>query len=263
MPSRSSRSGIRNMPKERSQLIEDIYSIYPIAWIAKSQALLDYLASAETDELMVADFASGEYDRVPSYFVDLLPKKHPVKPKRTVVYCTDLHALRLDSLLGKLEELDLLDNVRVVHAKMETMDENAHLRPDMETYLKSRPDVLTSLDNHLMSKGFIPKESFDLGVLNNDVVGYLHEYYKEYSDAAISLEKVHGTLKKGALLVVTKPCSLYEVDNVKTLESIGFQFLEGLDVNLAENSVSQIDGQTKPKAMSRLGHYSFLVFVRK
>jgi SAM-dependent methyltransferase len=212
---------------------------------------------------LVADFASGEYDRVPSFFVNLLPEISLFVPERTIVYCTDLHALRLDSLMGKLEESALLDNVRVVHAKLETMDEKANLRPDMIKYLENSPNTMIQLDHHLKEQKFIPQETFDVGILNNDVVGYLHEYYKEYSDAAVSLQKVHKVLKKGALLVVANPCSLYVVDNVQILESLGFEYLEGKDIDLADGSAIAFDRHTEPQSMSRLGHYSFLIFVRK
>ncbi len=224
----------------------------------------------QTDEqaidFLVADFASGEHDRVPSFFVRILPElvaKVMVLKKRTTVYCTDLHALRLDSLMGKLEEAALLENVRVVHAKLETMDEDAHLRPGMLEYLANSHSSLTRLDIHLKKKCFIPPETFDIGVLNNDVVGYLHEYYMEYSDAKVGLQKVHKCLKKGALLVVTMPCSQYVVDNVGILESVGFEFLEGFDINLLDGSVVSINHFTEPKTMSSLGHYSFLIFIRR
>jgi SAM-dependent methyltransferase len=220
-------------------------------------------SKASKEEFLVADFASGEYDRVPSFFVKLLPEINQSHPTRIVVYCTDLHSLRLDSLLGKLEESDLLDHVRVVHAKLERMDDDAKFRPDMITHLENDPDTMIQLDHHLKVKKFIPQETFDVGILNNDVVGYLHEYYKEYSDAAVSLQKVHKVLKKGALLVVTMHCSLYIVDNVKVLESLGFQYLDGQDINLADGSVKALERHTEPQTMSRLGHYTFLVFIRE
>ena len=241
-----------------------MYNIYPIAWIAKSPAFLDFVSSATSEkEFLVADFASGEHDRVPSFFVKLLPEISPSVPKRTAVYCTDLHALRLDSLMGKLEESALLKNVRVVHAKLETMDEEANLRPDMLEHLDNNPNSMTWLDYHLKEKNFFPQETFDVGFLNNDVVGYLHEYYKEYSDAAVSFQKVHKVLKSGALLIVTMPCSLYVVDNVEILESLGFELLEGLDIDLSDESIIPLDRSSEPQTMSRLGHYTFLVFVRK
>jgi hypothetical protein len=241
-----------------------MYNIYPIAWISKSQVFLNYVSSAASEELfLVADFASGEYDRVPSFFVKLLPEINQSHPNRTVVYCTDLHALRLDSLLGKLEESDLLDDVRVVHAKLETMDHDAKFRPDMIAHFENDPDTMIQLDHHLKAKKFIPQETFDVGILNNDVVGYLHEYYKKYSDAAVSLQKVHKVLKKGALLIVTMPCSLYIVDNVKVLESLGFRYLDGQDIDLADGSFKALQSHKDPQSMSRLGHYTFLVFIRE
>ncbi len=241
----------------------DLYTIYPITWITKSHVLLDHISSASAEEeLLVADFASGENDTVPSFFVDILPKMHPSLPKRTIVYCTDIHALRLDGLMGKLEESDRLDHVRVVQAKLEKMDSEASFRPDMIEYLDNRVASMSDLDHHLLDNMFIPEGTFDIGVLNNDVVGYLHEYYKEYSDAVVGLEKVHRSLKEGALLVVTQPCSLYIVDNVKVLESIGFEFLEGKDIVLSDGSVLDLKRGTDPKGMSRLGHYTFLIFTR-
>ena len=247
-------------------LIEDsdIYKIYPITWIAKSQTLINHVLFAKSEkELFVADFASGEHDRVPSFFVNILPRMDSSGLKRIIVYCTDIHSLRLDSLMGKLEESDLLDNVRVVHAKLETMDEEANLRPDMIKYLENKPNITTSLDHHLTEKKYIPQETFDVGVLNNDIVGYLHKYYSEYSDAQLGLQKVYRTLKSGALLVVTMPCSLYIVDNIQVLESLGFEFVEGLDIQLSDGAVTTLGRSTEPQAMSRLGHYTFLIFVRK
>lgn len=235
---------------------------------------MDYVASArvkeqtseQDEEFLVADFASGEYDRVPSFIVKELPVLFPydeVLKKRITVYCTDLHALRLDSLLGKLEEADLLENVRVVHAKLETMDEDAHFRPDMLEYLETNRTSITWLDKHLKEKSSIPPNTFDIGILNNDVVGYLQDYYKEYSDASLGLQKVHKVLKNGAFLIVTMPCSVYVVDNVQILESLGFEFLEGLDIDLSDGSSTLLDRSADPQTMSRLGHYTFLVFVRK
>ena len=98
------------------------------------------------DYFYIADFASGEYDRVPSFFVRELPKllKDDIdSSKKFRVYCTDLHSLRLDSLLGKLEEEDILDNVRVVQATLERMDEEATLRPAMIDFLDSNPETIS------------------------------------------------------------------------------------------------------------------------
>ncbi|MHA2359659.1 MAG: hypothetical protein ACXAB5_05265 [Candidatus Thorarchaeota archaeon] len=202
-----------------------------------------------SQEFIVADFAAGEYDRVPSFFVRVIPKVQveTVARIRTTVYSIDLHALRLDSL---------------VQAKLETMDAESSFRPDMTEYLNQNPTEMTWLDRALSLEKRIPPESFDLGVLNNDVVGYLHEYYKEHSDAAIALKQVYNAIKIGGLLIVTMPCSLYIVDNVAVLESIGFDLVEGLEIDVEKGTVSQIDRETTPKSMSRLNHYSFLVFSR-
>ena len=115
----------------------------------------------------IADFASGEYDRVPSYFVREFPRllKEDINPsKKICVYCTDLHALRLDSLLGKLEEDDILDNVRVVQAALEKMDEEATLRPAMIDFLDSNPETISWLDDFLIGEHRFPPECFDIGV---------------------------------------------------------------------------------------------------
>jgi hypothetical protein len=248
---------------EKHMIDSSVYAVYPIAWIEKSQSFVNCLTTVNSEnEFLVADFASGEHDRVPSFFVDILPRMHPTS-KRVVVYCTDIHAMRLDSLMGKLEESAALDNARVVQADLESMDLEAKFRPAMIEYLESKSGIMTNLDCHLIKHKSIPMQSFDIGILNNDVVGYLHEYYAEYSDAAAALQKVHATLKKGALLVVTMPSSLYVVDNVGVLEKVGFKFLEGKDIDLSDGSVSELERDTEPRNMSRLGHYSYLIFVSK
>ncbi|MHA2046436.1 MAG: hypothetical protein ACW99G_16745 [Candidatus Thorarchaeota archaeon] len=119
------------------------------------------------------------------------------------------------------------------------------------------------MDRFLLQNNKIPRESFDIGVLNTDVIGYLHEYYSEYSDALVALDQVYRTIKKNGLLIVTNPCSLYVVDNVKILNSIGFDFVEGVDIELSSGNVTAIDRETAPESMSRLNHYSFLIFTKK
>ncbi|MCK5389198.1 MAG: hypothetical protein KAJ36_01830, partial [Candidatus Thorarchaeota archaeon] len=183
-------------------------------------------------------------------------------PKKICVYCTDLHALRLDSLLGKLEEEDMLDNVRVVQAALEKMDEEATLRPAMIDFLDSNPETISWLDDFLIGEQRFPPECFDIGVLNNDIVGYMHEYYKEYSDALIGLQKVQRLIRNNGLLVVTMPCSLYIVDNVAVLEEIGFKYLQGVDIKLSSGEKTYLEKNAKPASLSRLGHYTFLIFTK-
>ena len=177
-----------------------------------------------------------------------------VPKTRTTVYSIDLHALRLDSLLGKLEESGLVDRTRVVQSNLEEMDSKAFLRPDLSEILLHRPGELTWLDGFLLKEKKIPDETFDIGVLNTDVVGYLFEYYTEYSDATVALKQVHRTIKKGGLLIVTNPCLQYTIDNVKVLEDTGFEFVEGLDVELSTKNIVKIDRETPPESMSRLNH---------
>ena len=242
----------------------DLYGVYPISWVTKSGTLMDYVSLKKSEDVfMVADFASGEHDRVPSFFVKVLPKMQFHIPKRILVYCIDIHAMRLDSLMGKLEESGLLDYVRVVQAKLETMDEEANLRPDMVEYLVGKDSNLSELDHHLRAKRFIPDDVFDIGVLNNDIVGYLQEYYKDNSSALLSLQKVYQSLKKDALLIVTMPCSLYIVDNIEILESVGFEFLEGKDIDLSTGRDSEIQRDSDLRSLSQLGHYTFLLFIKK
>jgi hypothetical protein len=216
-------------------------------------------------EFLVADFASGEHDRVPSFFVRIVPEfvGEGVQTTRTTVYSIDLHALRLDSLLGKLEESGLLDRTRVVQSNLEAMDTKASLRPDLQEYLLQNSEELTWLDRSLMEKERFPDESFDIGVLNTDIVGYLFEYYTEYSNATDALKQVYRTVKNGGLLVVTNPCLQYKIDNVKVLEEIGFEFIEGFDIDLSTKKANRIDRKTPLESMSRLNYYSFLIFSKK
>jgi hypothetical protein len=53
------------------------------------------------------------------------------------------------------------------------------------------------------------------------------------------------------------------VDNIQVLESLGFEFVEGLDIQLSDGAVTTLGRSTEPQTMSRLGHYTFLIFVRK
>ncbi|MFX1482397.1 MAG: hypothetical protein ACFFCP_04325 [Promethearchaeota archaeon] len=220
--------------------------------------------SKKNNEFLVADFASGEHDRVPSFFIKEIPEfmKGIEINNQTTVYSIDLHALRLDSLLGTLEESSLLERTRVIHANLASMNKMAEFRPDMKKFLDQNEDVLTSLDSFLLMKKRIPPECFDIGILNNDVVGYLHEYYKDYGDAIDALRSIYETIRKGALLIVTQPCMVNIVDNVAVLESIGFKFMEGLDVNLADRSISYVRKNAKPQNLIRLNHYVFMVFSK-
>ncbi|TFG98901.1 hypothetical protein E4H12_04595 [Candidatus Thorarchaeota archaeon] len=250
--------------------MEDKYlrKIYPISWIIESPYFVSFIQewiSSYRDDLLVADFASGEHDRVPTFFTKELPRiaRLPLdSEKRIVVFCTDIHALRLDSLLGKLEEDELLDNVRVVHAALETMDAKANLRTLNLDYIEGRPEIATWLDDFLISEERFPSDCFDIGILNTDIVGYMHEYYKEYSDAEKGLSKVWSLIHSGGLLIVTMPCLLYTIDNILVLEKIGFEFLQGIDINLTSGEKTFLEKDVPLEKLSNLGHYTFLLFSK-
>lgn len=230
--------------------------------------------SDKADDFLLADFASGENDRVPTFFIKLfreflnewLKKKQSNIAdlgffiRRLTTYSTDLHALRLDSLLGLFEENQIQFRARGVHTRLEEMTVEASFRPSEIQYLKFHPNERTWLDDHLLSRGPLPNGCFEFGILNNDVVGYLFEYYKTYTDAKRSLEGIRSTMKDGSLLVVAQPCSLYPVDNVKVLNASGFTFVEGIDLDLKTKKAMKLNSDAAPEVLSRLGHYTFLVF---
>ncbi|MFW9921553.1 MAG: hypothetical protein ACFFED_18275, partial [Candidatus Thorarchaeota archaeon] len=111
------------------------------------------------------------------------------------------------------------------------------------------------VDNHRLPRG-----CFHIGILNNDVVGYIHEYYKEYTDASKSLQGIRSTMQDGGLLMVTQPCMLFPLDNIKVLESHGFRFTIGYDFDLKSDSMREIDRSLSFDELSKLGHYSILLF---
>jgi len=228
----------------------------------------------ETQDFLMADFASGENDQVPFFFIKLLPEflvawdseRHADVPgenhrfNRLTTYSTDLHGLRLDGLLGLFEENGVQNRARGVHARLETMTTEAAFRPSDAEYVQSHPEERTWLDDHIINQGRLPDGCFQFGVLNNDVVGYLFEYYKTYTDAQRSLLTVRSTMQEGAMLIVTQPCSLHSVDNIEVLANCGFKYVEGLDVDLRTKTVTHLDSECDYRSLSRLGHYTLLVF---
>jgi len=245
--------------------IKDIHAVYPISWIMESPAFVNYMReslSRGTDEFLIADFASGEHDRVSSFFIQVLPEllRDVNVVRESFVYSIDLHSLRLDSLLGNLEESGLLERTRVVLAKLESMDQEASLRPSMIDFIEEHLETAIWLDDFLIGENRFPPDCFDLGILNNDVIGYMHEYYKSYSDVQLGAQKVLKLIKKGGLLVVTMPCSLYVVDNISVLGDTGFEYIEGIDIDLKNEHITLIEPSRNPETFSRLGHFTFLVF---
>ncbi|MFX1603848.1 MAG: hypothetical protein ACFFCK_10210, partial [Promethearchaeota archaeon] len=194
-------------------------------------------------------------------------RKHQTSPpseshgfKRLTTYSTDLHGMRLDGLLGLFEENGIQNRARGIHARLEAMTTEAAFRPSDIEFVQSHPEEKTWLDDHIMDQGRLPNGCFQFGVFNNDVVGYLFEYYKTYTDAQRSLLTVRSTMKDGAMLIVTQPCSLYSVDNIEILTKCDFKFIEGLDIDLRTKAVSNLDPDCSIESLSRLGHYTFLIF---
>jgi len=247
----------------------EIHFVYPISWITVSPAFTDFMTKLFKEakkDITIADFASGEHDRVPSFFIRHLPRLLGLQDEsigKVYVYSIDLHSLRLDSLLGKHEESHLLDRARVVRAKIESMDQDAAMRPAMTEFIQEHPDTATWLDDFLIEENRFPPECFDLGVLNNDIIGYMLEYYQTHSDVIVGLQKVRSSIRTGGLLAVTMPCSLYVLNNVAALEKSGFEFLEGFDVDLSTKEVTFVEKDAEPGTMSRLGHYTLLLFTAK
>ncbi len=216
----------------------------------------------DAEEFHIADFASGENDKIPNFIHRVLPDFIPeldFSARRIITYSTDLHGLRLDSLFGLFEEQRIENRSRAVHARLESMVTEASFRQDQAEYLNEHQQEQTILDRRIVEEQRIGEDAFDLGFLNNDVIGYLFEYYKAYTDALASLEEVRKTMRSGSLLIVTQPCSLYPVDNLDVLSRVGFSFIEGIDVELKSGEVSLIGKDSESDTLSRMGHYTYLV----
>ncbi|MFW9801495.1 MAG: hypothetical protein ACFFFC_02530 [Candidatus Thorarchaeota archaeon] len=252
-----------------STLTSDPRLLYPVSWICESKSVTEYLrkqfAAQDSEELLIADFASGENDRIPSFILRVLPdfiSNVDFSIRRIITYSTDLHGLRLDSLFGLFQEQHLEGRARAVHARLESMVTEASYRLEQAEYLNEHQQELTILDKRIIEEKGIGEDVFDLGFLNNDVIGYLFEYYKAYSDALTSLDAVQKTMKPGSLLIVTQPCSLYPVDNLDVLGRVGFSFIEGIDVELDSGEVTLISDDAELDTLSRIGHYTYLVLTK-
>ncbi len=240
--------------------------LYPISWICESKSVRDFLnsqyAMPNANDFLIADFASGENDNIPNFIHRVLPDLLPdldFSRRRTITYSTDLHGLRLDSLYSLFQEREIVGFARAVHARLESMVSEASFREEQSDYLQAHQDELTVLYKRIINERRIGSDIFDLGFLNNDVIGYLFEYYKAYTDALASLEAVRKTLRPGGLLIVTQPCSLYPVNNFDVLKRVGFSFVEGFDFDLKTGESISIDESVELGALSRLGHYTFLI----
>ncbi len=241
-----------------------------IGWALEQGIVRDMIdgidVNADGSELMVADFASGENNEVPAYFAQRCRRDghhgqedHDccITPPVTV-YCIDSHPLRLESLFHRLLEDSAVFCARVVHSHLEMMDRSARFPTVQTEYLQENGHLMTDIDRVIQYELRLPPRSFDLGILNNDVVGYLSEYY--HRDVDLILEKIRLSVRDDGLLVVTQPCMLYRLDNISLLERAGLVFLEGYDLELRTNRAQQLTRDTRPEAMSHTGHFTSLVF---
>jgi len=238
----------------------------PISIVEKSrefkEIIEELIDSQDQDSaIYIADFAAGENDEVPIFIHQNLSNALSKMLRRNplFVYCIDAHTLRIESLFDKLRTLKLDDITRVVFSKFETMGEMAKF-PEVQLEYFSNNQTRTYIDESIISDEKIPRNCFHIGILNNDVVGYIHEYYKEYTDPFSSLEGIRNSLVDSGILIVTQPCMLYHVDNIEVLQSFGFKLLTGLDFDVRNDIVTKVDAQTPLDSLSKLGHYSVLIF---
>lgn len=239
----------------------------PISVLQRSDRFLEiideFIASRLIfgSEIYIADFAAGENDEIPIYIhyalvPYLLSKRESIG---FYVYCTDVHSLRIESLFEKIHSMKLTENTRIVHCKFEEMTENASFPKIQLDYLKFK-ESMTALDRSLIDGQRLLPNAFHIGFLNNDVVGYLHEYYKEYTDSNASLVAIRKVMKTEGLLIVTQPCLLYPLDNIKVLESYGFRFITGFDFDYDKDIFTEFDRTISFTVLSKLGHYTALLF---
>ncbi len=237
----------------------------PIAILNSSERFLETVGNlVESNgqrEILVADYASGENEEIPLFMHHELPRALDAREIRfsSTVYCIDLHTLRIESLYSKLKEMGLIKNTRIVVSKFEKMISEAHF-PETQIEYMNCLEKLNSVDEQVLRYNKIPKGCFDIGILNNDVIGYIHSYYKEYTNSEASMKGFRETMHGDGLLIVTQPCMLYPVDNIAFLESHGFNFIWGIDFNSHTSDSIEFDRRYPIERMSRLGHYTVLLF---
>ncbi len=239
----------------------------PISVIERSEELLRILQDQIKrfgevgSDIYLADFAAGENDEVPLYFHNLFSNaiSNTTDNGTLYIYCTDTHSLRIESLFDKLYSLGLTERTRVTAAKLETMIKKADFPSVQRDYFESKKNR-TRIDETILKEHRIPEATFHIGILNNDVIGYLYEYYTEYTDAEKSLQGIREAMHPEGLLMVTQPCMLYPIDNIEVLEAHRFHYITGFDFDLKHDGVSKIDRSAPIDSLSKLGHYTVLLF---
>ncbi|NWF94641.1 MAG: hypothetical protein HXY34_00690 [Candidatus Thorarchaeota archaeon] len=241
---------------------EHIDAHTPLRSVLVSDAFAERLTECHSGPLLVADFASGENHEVPLFVATLHEhvRLNDGESSMPVTYCLDAHVLRLESLFYKLQESGVLESSRVVEARFETMLHQARFPEVQKDYLTSREHALTAVDTTILESGRLTEGVFDIAFLNNDVLGYLFEYYAHYADAERSLRQMRATIVSRGLLVVTQPCLLYTIDNMEVLSAAGFSYLEGYDIDWSSRTVRRLETPSHTESWDRARHYRFLLF---
>jgi hypothetical protein len=99
--------------------------------------------------------------------------------------------------------------------------------------------------------------------MNKDLIGYMSEYYENETDLRTSFETIHHVLSQNALLIVTQPCMMYRVNNLKILRDNAFILEEIIDVDLKTGTHSLLDDSNTIESFSKSNHYSFIVASSK
>ncbi|KAJ3434697.1 hypothetical protein M0812_01818 [Anaeramoeba flamelloides] len=217
---------------------------------------------------LIGDYGSGRNQEVPKFYLQVLDsvfqKEYPnLKKIESFCYCADLHPTRLFALFNTCSQEDILERTRLVISKLETMSKSAKILDVQKNQLQKQQEKQTWLDKALISTEKFPESCFDLGVLNNDMVGFLAEYYSSNSDLMESLEEVKKSIRTGGHLLVTSPNTLHKIDNIKVLEEVGFKFVSYSDYNIkSEEIVNIFEKEDVPRGEDRkLDHFNFLFFV--
>lgn len=247
------------------------HPVWPIEWVFEFDEIIDYLkkiilekSEGDDSDIFIGDFGAGRNEEIPLFFSNIFPSKLrdsevQFNPNFTV-YCTDLHTLRIEDLFSKLIEEEILETSRVVHAGLERMTESATFTSDQKEFIEGIENP-TWIDEYILRKSAFPASCLDIGIMNNDMIGYLAEYYQEYSNLQKAIEGVREVMDRQRLLIVTQPCSLYKVDNIEILERNGFSFIMGADIDKRSGKVMFVNRETPLKMLGELNHYTFLTFI--
>ncbi|KAJ6241780.1 hypothetical protein M0813_00486 [Anaeramoeba flamelloides] len=203
---------------------------------------------------LIGDYGSGRNQEVPKFYLQVLDsvfqKEYP-----------NLKKIESFVIVQIYTQQGYLLYLIPVHKK--TFWKELKILDVQKNQLQKQQEKQTWLDKALISTEKFPESCFDLGVLNNDMVGFLAEYYSSNSDLMESLEEVKKSIRTGGHLLVTSPNTLHKIDNIKVLEEVGFKFVSYSDYNIkSEEIVNIFEKEDVPRGEDRkLDHFNFLFFV--